>query len=482
MKTTKYYNGPFLVAALVTIGLMFASAAAKAEVVDLANGNTGTITGVPGGTARFDFMIQQPTGTGIIQPFLRVQAFPQEEGYNTSGGTPFDDKAGPWTHDITMADLAATTVNIDGVAYFKLLLDANEPNGRKSRISLDQMQFYTSPVCSQTTMNVATLGTLRFSFKPGDYVLLDAARNHGSGSGDMYAFIPVSAFAGASPTDCVYMYVHFGNNGNADLISGGGFEEWALVLNTQPTPTPTPTPTPPDRPTICEAIAAFADPCFPYFGTGCFSDYALWLPGADGQYFPPPCDPNYANPGTDGFRYVFSPPGTFTENANNTATLTGHVESTIHPGYGWDINFTFTGYTTTAPCSTMPMLELEPSCYVPPYGTGGPVDPATWHYYTTFTGTLTGTGNYAGGQLTVTSFMNCPQVGDGASGKNIDYGASGWFEWEVVSQPTNPAFHLKSSTTAGRHGDINFNCVGGQPRPAATPTPTPTPTPKGKKR
>jgi hypothetical protein len=62
-------------------------------------------------------------------------------------------------------------------------------------------------------------------------VLMDASRNHGSGSGDMYAYIPASAFAGTSSSDFVYMYCMFGN---ADAESQGGFEEWALVVNPIP--------------------------------------------------------------------------------------------------------------------------------------------------------------------------------------------------------------------------------------------------------
>src|SRR4051812_16258121 len=107
---------PFLVRAISAFALALATTA-NAGVVDLNSGNTGTING-----ARFDWMAQQPTGTGVIKPFLRVQATTMEQGYNTSGGTPFDDKAGPWTHNIIMADLATTAVSINGVIYFKLLL------------------------------------------------------------------------------------------------------------------------------------------------------------------------------------------------------------------------------------------------------------------------------------------------------------------------------------------------------------------------
>ena len=214
---------------LIAAASLLLATGARATVVDLINGDTGTITNSYG-TAQFDFTQPQPTGTGVIQPFLRVQNDPNEQGYNTSGGTPFDDKAGPWTHDLTFADLMTTAVTISGQNYFKLLLDINEPGGANSTISLDQLQFYTSASGSATTTNISSLGTLRYSFSAGDQVLLDAARNHGSGSGDMYAYIPVSAFAGTASTDFVYMYCAFGNTDP----SQGGFEEWALVVNPIP--------------------------------------------------------------------------------------------------------------------------------------------------------------------------------------------------------------------------------------------------------
>src|SRR5437588_6938291 len=216
-------------ALLIAAAALLTATGARATVVDLINNDSGTITNSYG-SAIFEFTQPQPTGTGYIKPFLRVQNDPTEQGYNTSGGTPFDDKAGPWTHDLTFADLMTTAVTISGQNYFKLLLDINEPGGGKSTISLDQLQFYTSASGSATTTNISSLGTLRYSFSAGDQVLLDAARNHGSGSGDMYAYIPVSAFAGTASTDFVYMYCAFGNTDP----SQGGFEEWALVVNPIP--------------------------------------------------------------------------------------------------------------------------------------------------------------------------------------------------------------------------------------------------------
>jgi len=222
-------------AALVAAGMFAVASLAQATVVDLVNNDEGTVTNQYG-TAIFQFTQPQPTGTGYIDPFLRVQASPTEQGYNTSGGTPFDDKGGPWTHDIQFSDLQSTTVTVNGTSYFKILVDLNEPNGAKSTISLENIQFYTSATGSKTTENLSQLGTLRYSLDTagGDNtVQFDAGRNHGSGSGDAFLYIPTSAFAGTNANDYVYMYVNFGN---ADMTTAGGFEEFTLVRNLAPVP------------------------------------------------------------------------------------------------------------------------------------------------------------------------------------------------------------------------------------------------------
>jgi hypothetical protein len=118
---------------------------------------------------------------------------------------------------------------VGNTSFFKVLLDINQTSN-SPLLSLDQLQFYTSPTGSQTTKDVSSLGTLRYSFSPGDAVYLDYSRNHGSGSGDMFAYIPTSAFDGTSSSDFVYLYSHFGNT----HLSNDGFEEWALVVNPVP--------------------------------------------------------------------------------------------------------------------------------------------------------------------------------------------------------------------------------------------------------
>src|SRR5438270_14073760 len=104
-------------AALVAAGMFAIAGIAQATVVDLINNDQEAVTNQYG-TAYFQFTQPQPTGTGFIDPFLRVQANGTEQGYNTSGGTPFDDKAGPWTHNIQFSDLQSTAVSLNGQQYY----------------------------------------------------------------------------------------------------------------------------------------------------------------------------------------------------------------------------------------------------------------------------------------------------------------------------------------------------------------------------
>lgn len=212
-----------VVAALV-VGV--ASVGAQAARIDLTggNGSSGTANG-----AIFQFDTTQPTGTGVLQPFVRMQATGTEQGYNTSGRpVAFDENStANWTHDVQLQDL-----RIVG-DYYEFILDINEPGVvPESLLSLDEIQIYTSSVGGKTTTNLSQLGTLRYDLDAGEdnHILMDYL-NAGSGVADMRALIPVSAFAGASPTDYMYFYSQFGLQEGAAAGSGSadGYEEWAVV-------------------------------------------------------------------------------------------------------------------------------------------------------------------------------------------------------------------------------------------------------------
>lgn len=212
------------IAAAVIISAVASANASAATIIDLSTGDSGSANG-----ALYQWTDFSATGTGVINSFLGVQAQGTEQGYNHSLGNvgPWDTKAGTHTNDIQYQDLVAKTIL--GVDYYEFLLDINESNGHDNEyLSLDNVQIFTrnSPITSADE-NLDGLGTLRFNSDNGDDVTvkLDYSRNHGSGSGDMFLYVPVANFAGTLPEDYVYFYSHFGDIWASDA----GFEEWGML-------------------------------------------------------------------------------------------------------------------------------------------------------------------------------------------------------------------------------------------------------------
>jgi hypothetical protein len=182
---------------------------------------------------------QQPAGTGYIDPFLRIQQKTTEQGYNTDGGFPFDDKTPHnYQHDVLISSLKVFYVN--GVAYYKFMLDSNQSGGSTMvahTLAITQLQIYTTNNPNQTTTDPATfaannhlvynlnIGTT-FNSPPntaGNTILTTAL---GSGIADMYAYIPVSDFIYATDKYLIlYMFA-----GNGQYATSGGFEEWTAFV------------------------------------------------------------------------------------------------------------------------------------------------------------------------------------------------------------------------------------------------------------
>ena len=217
-----------------TLSFTLASTAG-AVVIDLVNGNTGTSN-----NTIYRWVDQQSTGTGVINPFLRIQASGTEQGYNNSCCTnqPWDTKAGIWTHDLLLGDLVTKTIG--GLSYYQFLLDINQ-TGSNPLLSLDNVRIFTrAGAISTAPNNFSQLGTLRYNSDVGAQgdttVELDYSRNPGSGAGDMFMYVPISLFAGVSATDNVYFYSAFGTP-NA---TNDGFEEWAVIKRSGGTNVPEP--------------------------------------------------------------------------------------------------------------------------------------------------------------------------------------------------------------------------------------------------
>jgi hypothetical protein len=192
-------------------------------------GASGTVNG-----GFFQQVPDQSTGTGVIDPFVRIQANGCQDGYNTSASpVPLDDKAGLWTHDLLLADVPVVT-NPTGApagSYYQFLLDINQ-TAANPLLSLERLLIFESNTASisGTLADLQAAATLRYNLDgAGDrYILMNYLLNPGSGAGDMFAYIPTSLFSGMT---YLYLYSSFGDhNGTND-----GFEEWSIICTASAT-------------------------------------------------------------------------------------------------------------------------------------------------------------------------------------------------------------------------------------------------------
>ena len=136
-----------------------------------------------------------------------------------------------------------------------------------------------------------------------------------------------------------------------------------------------------------------------------------------------------------GNDYVFVPAAAFTEFADGHAELHGTLARLAQLDDAWHIALTFTNRVTSGeaafPPAGSPVLQMLPTAYV---GNGGTLDPGVWHYYTTATGALTGSGVNAGGVVDLAS-CSALQIGGGANQTNTYFGFYGAFTPTVSQQP-----------------------------------------------
>jgi hypothetical protein len=257
---------------LLIAGAVVATAtpAGAATICDL---TTGTGASCTIGSGIFFQDEQQPTGTGYIDSFLRIQQNGWEQGYNTSDrsyptGPPYgkmqaivQDKIDPnFTRNLKLSEVGTKTIG--GVVYAEFFLDVNEQgtnNGAKSWITLDQLEIFTSNTANlncyyntatkncdtyanpaPTTPNTSS-GQLFGATKVYDmdtgmdnWVQLDYNLNRGgSGQSDMVFYLPKALLTGTY----VYLFSQFGDlTGNVSnkYESGAGFEEWWTRSSTPP--------------------------------------------------------------------------------------------------------------------------------------------------------------------------------------------------------------------------------------------------------
>lgn len=177
----------------------------------------------------------QPTGTGHIQSFVRVQGAASgggtQQGFNTDARPlQFQENKSPqFTRSLTLGEVPVVTVN--GVRYREFLLDVNQKSSAPL-ISLDEVRVYLGGAGNLTGYDALTKTlagqTAAFDLDAGGdvSVLLNARLNSGSGAGDMKLLIPDAYFAGQGASSYVYLFSKMG--GVAGATANGGFEEWAV--------------------------------------------------------------------------------------------------------------------------------------------------------------------------------------------------------------------------------------------------------------
>jgi hypothetical protein len=179
------------------------------------------------------------SGTGIFESFERLQASPNEEGFNTDTNKVLDNVDGKWTHSILVSDIPI--VSEGGHLYWELFSDINEGNGNDldaSHISINDIEVYFSADPALTDLGTADL---QYDFE-GDILINDV--NSGSGRADLRYLIPVADIdisgdcSFKNPACDVYfvLYSQWGlsegfetENGNtSNYPSDSGFEEWKV--------------------------------------------------------------------------------------------------------------------------------------------------------------------------------------------------------------------------------------------------------------
>jgi hypothetical protein len=245
---------------LIGISLIASVGSANATMIDLADtaNPSGSFT-TNLGTVTFTWDQLQPAGTGVLDPFVRIQKSGSEQGYNTTqdnaGDLPFEEKFGLFTHDVTIASL----VDHDGDGSYEFVLDIGEPvNKTQSLLSLDGLKLFSTSAPGQNGNTVDSNGnwtgpsdsTLLWDMDSDidgifsdNYVLLDANRNGkpGNGVSDMLMDVDVSILDSA-PSDEMYfvLWSRFGLSAESGAESFGTFEEWSQVKSTTPAPVPEP--------------------------------------------------------------------------------------------------------------------------------------------------------------------------------------------------------------------------------------------------
>ncbi len=235
-------RGVLLFAAVSLMTLCLRAAPARAAMYDL----TGYISETAHiNDAWFYNVHAAATGTGVIDSFVRIHGGAVEQGYNTDGRpVQFDENTSPqFTRSLLLSDVPIVYLAGDPTPYREFLLDINQEK-HSPLLALDDIEIYQTDAGNHTNFGEPGFGKMVYDLDAGpedNWILLDYSLNTGSGSGDMFAYIPDSLFKW--DLDYITLYSHFGAGSTSDFPNNSnndGFEEWAVRTAVAPPVVPVP--------------------------------------------------------------------------------------------------------------------------------------------------------------------------------------------------------------------------------------------------
>ncbi len=247
-------------AALLVLGLMIAApAASQAATLDCTSGSCTSSSGSGVTFGGVDFWSfagalwtttdMQSTGTGVIDSFVRISSNKLvEDGMNTSARPLLNNEnsSPTFTTDLLKSQVPVVTLpKADGSSgtqsYYEFLLDINQ-TGSDPLLSLSGLQLCSSgsggksfaDTCAGTGSslrydldgNLSAPYAISQSTAPTNNVLLNYNLNSGSGSGDLFLYIPTNLVPGGSSNRYIYLWSQFGLP--APYGNNDGYEEWAV--------------------------------------------------------------------------------------------------------------------------------------------------------------------------------------------------------------------------------------------------------------
>jgi Ricin-type beta-trefoil lectin domain-like/SdrD B-like domain/Secretion system C-terminal sorting domain len=161
--------------------------------------------------------------------------------------------------------------------------------------------------------------------------------------------------------------------------------------------------------------------------------------------------------------WLFESGGTFVENADGTADLTAVLAQYPLPSTRrFQVSIHYVGKTCVAPPNSPVLMNTTPT------------NTQDWYYYDWGTATLTGLTDLQGAQLNLSKRGKFAQMGIGGADQVADtshLSMSAWFNWAIVSQPTNTAIVINDfpATPSIDQGDLCM-AFSGTPTPCKTST------------